>query len=179
MEPNAQALATRLTQHHERLRRSSTTIAQLAGLSRSYYVGLRTGQRARISIFKLRRLCEDGLCLSEATALDIFRERLQMGLAQRSPFSAEFFWRLARFESWEQIARLIGVDRSYIVKIVHGQRVPSFAVMQVLGQLLGYSEQESMRFQVACYRFQAQQARRAHPTQANRRAGLGEAAKKK
>lgn len=168
MATHAQALAARLTQHHERLRRSSTSIAELSGLSRSYYVGLRTGQRARISIFKLRRLCEDGLRLSESAALDIFRERLQMGLTQRSPFSAEFFWRLARFDSWEQIARLIGVDRSYIVKIVHGQRVPSFAIMQALGQLLGYSEQESMRFQVACHKFQTQQLRHTHQTNARK-----------
>ena len=168
MGPKPQALAARLTKHHEQLRRSSTAIAQLSGLSRSYYVGLRTGQRTRISIFKLRRLCEDGLRLSESAALDIFRERLQMGLAQRSPFPVEFFWRLAHFDAWEQIARLIGVDRSYVVKIVHGQRVPSFVIMQALGQLLGYSEQDSMRFQVACHKFQAQQLRRAHQTSARK-----------
>lgn len=159
MAHRSQPLAQRISQQHERLQTSSTAIAGLSGLSRTYYVGLRTGQRTRISIFKLRRLCECGLRLSEQDSLEIFRERLQPDLANRSPFPVEFFWRLARFGSWQQVARLVGVDRSYIVKIVHGQRIPSYAIMQALGELLEYSEQDAMRLLVTCHKFQTQKVR--------------------
>ena len=139
---------------HTQTQKPSTLIANLSGFSRSYYGELLNGHKMTISLPKLRNLCEFGLRLDKARCLEIFRLRL---IELNTPLPTEFFWRLAEHASLKAFAHLVGVDRSYIVKIIRGQRVPSYIVMHSIGLLLEFNEEETTQILIMCHKFQRRQ----------------------
>ena len=85
-------------------------------------------------------------------SLPIFAVRIALDprLTPRLPLA--FYWRVAAFPSLEKLAEAAGVTPSHIVRILQGQRFPSFTVMSSLCLVLGYTEDEAVQIFGAYHR---------------------------
>ena len=137
--------------YHARSGRPCAVAANLAGISSGYLYDILQGRRWRVSWHSLRTLCEDAWQVTEAEGRDLLWLRCiaDEGFRQRAYLTREFMWQVAAREHTQAIACDVGLDYSYVARILTGRQRPTAEVLMLLYAYIGLETSQASRLYAA------------------------------
>lgn len=132
--------------YHARSGKTCAVAANLAGISSSYLYDILNGRRWRMSWQSLRALCEDGWQLTESEGKQLLWLRCLAdgSFKQRAYLTREFIWQVAAY-THQHIANDIGLDDSYLARILAGRHRPTIEVLMLLYAYVGLDTSQAAR----------------------------------
>ncbi len=120
--------------YHARSGRSCAVAANLAGLSASYLYDILHDRRWRVRWHGLRALCEEAWQTTDTEGRDLLWLRCgaDADFKPRAYLTREFLWRVAAHTHTQSIASDIGMDVSYVNRILSGRQRPTAEVLMAL-----------------------------------------------